>query len=77
MRRDDLPMGYEGWQLGDCSINAGPATVIGPVPVKALRDELANNDTSSSNVWKSDINQLQSMINSEVSRSLYFYFSLQ
>lgn len=60
MRRDDLPIGFEGWQLGDCT-NTGPVHVIGPVPVKALREEV------SSNFWSSDISQIQSIIRSEVS----------
>ena len=56
MRRDDLPVGYDGWQVLDC-LNDGPTHCVGPIPVKALHEN---------EILKSDISYFSSMINSEV-----------
>lgn len=62
MRRDDLPVGYDGWQVVD-SVSSGPIHSLGPVPVKAIYEE------NPSPIWDNDVNRFLSMIHSEVSSS--------
>lgn len=57
MKRNDLPVGYDGWQVLDY-LSTGPIHSVGPVPVKSLHQ---------SAILKNDVAYFNAMINSEVS----------
>ena len=65
MTRNDLPFGYDGWQIADPSIG-DLGHCLGPVPVKAIKEKLYGK------MWDADIQVFLSMIHSEVNLN-YFY----
>ena len=65
MRRNDLPFGYDGWQVITATAGRREESCIGPVPVKAIKER------QSAKVWGKDILIFLAMIHSEV--CLYIY----
>lgn len=59
MTRNDLPFGYDGWQLADPSMG-DLGHCLGPVPVKAIKEKLYGK------MWDADIQVFLSMIHSEI-----------
>ena len=56
MRRTDLPIGYDGWQV----MGFSPVHPLGPLPVKAVREK------QNRKMFGSDISMLLAMLHSEV-----------
>ncbi len=58
MRRCDLPIGYDGWQV--VSVSPSGHAPIGPLPVKAVRER------QDRKMFGNDIATLTAMLQSEV-----------
>ena len=64
MRRCDLPIGYDGWQV--VGVSPSGHAPIGPLPVKAVRER------QDRKMFGNDIAMLTAMLHSEV-HHMYMY----